>query len=97
MPDSDAELKLSAAYYARPNLAFGLDSITRYDTSFDGGPKDGTRYWEFTGGPMATWKLSSVTLAGLAGVSAPMHLPAPGTPGPGIGPIGMLQLTYSTK
>jgi hypothetical protein len=97
VPDSDAELKLSAAYFLRRNLAVGLDSITRYDTSFDGGPKDGTRYWELTGGPMATWKLADFTLAGLGGLTAPMHAPAPGTPGPGIGPIGMLQLTYSVK
>jgi hypothetical protein len=92
-PDSDAELKLSAGYYLRRNLVLGLDGIGRYDTSFDGGPQDGTRYWEVTGGPMATWKLDRFTLSGLAGVSAPMH--APLAAGASVGPIGMVQLSYS--
>jgi hypothetical protein len=93
VPDSDAELKLSAGYFVLPNLVLGLDTITRYDTSFDGGPSDGTRYVEFTGGGIATWKASSLTLSILGGVSAPMH--APLNAGPGIGPMGMFQLGYA--
>jgi hypothetical protein len=94
VPDSDAELKLSAGYFVLPNLVLGLDTITRYDTSFDGGPSDGTRYIEFTGGGIATWKpVSKVTLSLLGGVSAPMH--APLNAGAGIGPVGMFQLGYA--
>ena len=89
VPDSDAELKLSAGYYLLPNLVVGLDSITRYDTSFDGGPQDGTRYWEFTGGAMATWKVWNLGLSLLAGVASPMHTPL-GTPG--VGPTAMVQV-----
>jgi hypothetical protein len=91
VPDADAELKLSAGYFLLPNLIVGLDTITRYDASFDGGPMDGTRYWEFTGGGIATWKVDRILLSLLAGVSAPMHTPV-GTPG--IGPTGMFQLGY---
>ncbi len=92
VPDSDAEVKLGTGYYLLQNLLVGLDGIGRYDTSFDGGPQDGTRYWEVTGGPMLTWKISNVTVSGLAGVSAPMHAPAVGAT---VGPIGMVQLGYS--
>jgi hypothetical protein len=86
-PDADAELKLAAGYLVRQNLLVGLDSITRYDASFDGGPKDGSRYWEFTGGPMASVKFGTLTLAALAGLSAPMHIAA-------IGPTAMAQVSY---
>ena len=92
VPDSDAELKLSAAYYLLKNLVVGLDSITRYDTSFDGGPQDGTRYTEFTGGGMVSWKVQDFTLSALAGLAAPMHTPLHTS---GVGPTGMLQLVYS--
>ena len=91
-PDSDAELKLAAGYYLLNNLVVGVDSITRYDTSFDGGPLDGTRYWEFTGGAMATWKVGNFGLSALAGLAAPMHTPL-GTSG--LGATGMVQFTYS--
>lgn len=94
VPDSDAELKLSAGYYVFRTLLVGLDSITRYDTSFDGGPRDGTRYWEFTGGAVASWKISNLIVSALAGVAAPMHAPVAGGHGLGIGPTGMLQLGY---
>ena len=86
-PDADAELKLAGGYLVRPNLLVGFDSITRYDASFDGGPKDGTRYWEFTGGPMASVKVSQLTVALLAGISAPMHVAA-------VGPTAMLHVGY---
>jgi len=91
-PDSDAELKLSAGYYLRKNLVVGFDSMARYDTSSDGGPKDGTRYMEFTGGGMMTWKIQDFTLSGLAGMAAPMHTPLRT---PGIGPTAMIQLGYT--
>jgi len=89
VPDSDAELKLSAGYFLLQNLVVGLDTISRYDTSFDGGPQDGTRYWEFTGGAMATWKVWNLGLSLLAGVASPMHTPL-GTPG--VGPTAMVQV-----
>ncbi len=92
VPDSDAELKLSAGYYLRRNLMIGLDSIVRYDTSFDGGPADGTRYWEFTGGAVITWKVWNFTLSALGGLVAPMHAPL-GTPG--LGPTAMVQIAYT--
>jgi hypothetical protein len=96
VPDSDAELKLSGGYYVLPNLVLGLDTITRYDTSFDGGPKDGTRYWEFTGGGFVTTKLAAFTLSLLAGVAAPMHFTAaPSQNSPGVGPTGMFQIGYA--
>jgi hypothetical protein len=91
-PDSDAELKLAAGYYVLRNLIVGVDSITRYDTSFDGGPHDGTRYSEFTGGAMATLKVGDFGISALAGMAAPMHTPLHTS---GLGPTGMLQLTYS--
>ena len=91
-PDSDAELKLSAGYYVLRNLVVGLDAMGRYDTSFDGGPQDGTRYSEFTGGAMVTWKVQNFSMSALAGLAAPMHTPV-GVPG--IGPTGMVQLTYT--
>jgi len=91
-PDSDVELKLSAGYYLLRNLVVGLDSMTRYDTSFDGGPHDGTRYSEFTGGGMVTWKVQDFTLSALAGLAAPMHTPVGVS---GLGATGMVQLTYT--
>jgi hypothetical protein len=93
VPDSDAELKASVGYHVYRNLLLGVDTITRYDTSFDGGPKDGTRYWEFTGGGIATLKVSNFLISGLAGVSAPMHNPA--ASGAGVGPMAMVQLGYT--
>jgi hypothetical protein len=92
VPDSDAELKLSAGYYVLHNLVIGFDSISRYDTSFDGGPQDGTRYWELTGGAMATWKVWKIGLSLLAGVASPMHTPL-GTSG--VGPTGMVQVSIT--
>ncbi len=89
VPDSDAELKLSAGYYVAHNVIIGLDTITRYDTSFDGGPQDGTRYWEFTGGAMATWKVWRLGLSMLAGLASPMHTPVGVS---GLGPTGMIQV-----
>ncbi len=86
-PDADAELKLAAGYLIQQNLLVGFDSITRYDASFDGGPKDGTRYWEFTGGPMSSVKFDKLTVAALVGISAPMHVAA-------VGPTAMVQLSY---
>lgn len=94
-PDSDAELRLAAGYYLRENLLVGVDGIGRYDTSFDGGPQDGTRYWELTGGPMATWKVDRFTVSGLVGVAAPMHAPIGPTAGNSVGATGMLQLGYA--
>jgi hypothetical protein len=94
VPDSDAEVKLSGGYLLRRNLLVGVDSITRYDTSFDGGPKDGTRYWEFTGGAIASWKVARLLFSGLVGIAAPFHTPAPGVGGAGVGPVGMLQVGY---
>ncbi len=94
VPDSDAELKLGAGYYLLANLLLGVDFLGRYDTSFDGGPQDGTRYWELTTGPMATWKISDLTLSGLVGLTAPMHTPGPSLTGPGVGPVGIVQLAY---
>jgi hypothetical protein len=91
-PDSDSELKLSAGYFLLNNLVVGLDCITRYDTSFDGGPKDGTRYVEFTGGAMVTWKVGNFALSALAGIAAPMHTPLGYV---GLGPTGMLQIAYA--
>jgi hypothetical protein len=91
-PDSDTELKLAAGYSVFRNLVVGVDSITRYDTSFDGGPHDGTRYWEFTGGAMTTLKVADFGVSALAGVVAPMHVPLGN---PGIGPTVMIQLTYT--
>jgi hypothetical protein len=91
-PDSDAEFKLSAGYFLLHNLLVGLDCITRYDTSFDGGPKDGTRYVEFTGGAVVTWKVGSFALSALGGVAAPMHTPVGYV---GLGPTAMIQIAYS--
>jgi len=89
VPDSDAELKLSAGYFVAANFVIGLDTISRYDTSFDGGPQDGTRYWEFTGGAMATWKVWHLGLSLLAGLASPMHTPVGSA---GVGPTGMVQI-----
>ena len=91
-PDSDAEAKLALGYQALPNLMIGVDSITRVDTSFDGGPHDGTRYIEFSGGGMVTWKVWNIGLSALGGVAAPMHTPVGVT---GVGPTGMLQAVYT--
>jgi hypothetical protein len=91
-PDSDAEAKVSLGYRVLDNLLLGIDSITRFDTSFDGGPRDGTRYVEFSGGGMVTWKVWNVGLSALGGVSAPMHTPLGVT---GLGPMGMLQAVYT--
>jgi hypothetical protein len=41
---------------------------------------------------MATLKLGDFGISALAGMAAPMHTPV-GTPG--LGPTGMLQLTYN--
>src|SRR5262249_1241051 len=68
------------------------DSITRIDTSFDGGPHDGTRYVELSGGGMITWKVWNVALSALGGVAAPMHAPLGST---GVGPMGMAQAEYT--
>jgi hypothetical protein len=95
VPDSDAELKVSAGYFLLPNLMVGLDSIARYDTSFDGGPQGGTRYWEFTGGGIVTWKVERFLISGLGGVAAPMHAPIATGAGATVGPMGMVQLGYS--
>lgn len=94
VPDSDAEVKLGAGYYVLNNVLCGVDVLGRYDTSFDGGPKDGTRNWELTGGPMVTWKLDAVTLGVLAGVAAPMHAPTLATRSNGIGPTALAQASY---
>ena len=91
-PDSDVEAKLSAGYLVLKNLLIGVDSITRYDTSFDGGPHDGTRYVEFSGGGMVTWKVWNIGLSALGGVAAPMHTPVGVT---GVGPTGVLQAVYT--
>jgi hypothetical protein len=91
-PDSDTEAKVSLGYRVLENLLLGVDTITRFDTSFDGGPHDGTRYVEFSGGGMVTWKVWNVGLSALGGVSAPMHTPLGVT---GLGPMGMLQAVYT--
>jgi hypothetical protein len=90
--DSDAEAKVSLGYKVLENLLLGIDSITRFDTSFDGGPHDGTRYLELSGGGMVTWKVWRVGLSALGGVSAPMHTPLGVS---GVGPMGMLQAVYT--
>jgi len=74
------------------NLVVGLACITRFDSSFDGGPHDGTRYWEFTGGAMLTWKVGNFSLSALGGLAAPMHTPVGYV---GLGPTGMLQIAYT--
>jgi hypothetical protein len=91
-PDSDAEAKLSFGYHVLDNLLLGVDSNTRFDTSFDGGPKDGSRYVEFSGGGLVTWKVWRIAISGLGGVSAPMHTPLGVS---GVGPMGMLQAVYT--
>jgi hypothetical protein len=91
-PDSDTELKLSAGYRIVPNLVLGLDCMARLDTSFDGGPRDGTRYWEFTGGAMVTWKVKTFSLSALGGLAAPMHTPVGYV---GLGPVAMVQIAYT--
>jgi hypothetical protein len=91
-PDSDTEAKLSAGWRVRDNLLLGLDTITRVDTSFDGGPHDGTRYVEFDGGGMITWKVWNIGLSGLGGIAAPMHTPVGYS---GVGPMGMIQAVYT--
>jgi hypothetical protein len=91
-PDSDAEAKVSLGYHVLDSLLIGVDSITRFDTSFDGGPHDGTRYVELSGGGMITWKVWRIGLSALGGAAAPMHTPL-GVPG--IGPMGMVQAVYT--
>jgi hypothetical protein len=91
-PDSDTEAKLAIGYHVLDNLLVGVDSITRIDTSFDGGPHDGTRYVEFSGGGMITWKVWNVALSALGGVAAPMHAPLGYS---GVGPMGMVQAVYT--
>jgi len=88
--ERDAELKAAVGYYARSNLLVGLDGIARVDLTPKSDQPALGRSYELVGGPMATLKLDKLTLALLAGVSAPMHVG-----GTGVGAIGMAHVGYA--
>ncbi|MHB1846787.1 MAG: hypothetical protein ACYCWW_18350, partial [Deltaproteobacteria bacterium] len=57
------------------------------DVSWDGGPRDGSRYWELTAGPTLAFKWRALTVDALVGEYAPMHMV-------GFGPTAMLLVAY---
>ncbi len=87
--ERDAELKAAAGWYVAPNVIVGVDGLARYDLTPSGEQPAVGRSFELVGGPMATLKLDRLTFGLLAGVSAPMHVAAPG-----VGAMGMLQVGY---